>query len=124
MTATVVFAPIQADSAESAEFTQLSIYVNARIISAVHAKRIANGWLLWNIGERIAVGSPELVLDERLLWRFPLRWTAAKTGVLAELAVELRINALTGEVLADESTSIEIHACVQHAASTIQVTAN
>lgn len=122
MTATIVFAPIPSDSAENAEYTQLSVYVNAKVISEVRARRIANGWLLWNIGERIAVGNPELLLDEKLLWRFPLRWTSVKEGILSELTAELRIDALSGEVLANESTSAEIHARVQFAARTVQTT--
>ena len=124
MTPTVVFAPILPNGTPQADYTQLTVHVHARIISAARARQIANGWLLWNMGERIAVGEPELILDEKIVWRFPLRWTSSKQGVLADLTIGLCVDALSGEILATESTSAEIHHRVQSVARTVQITTN
>jgi len=122
MTATFIFAQVQPNPVDSPEFAQVTVHVDARIISAMRARHLANGWLLWNIGERIAVGAPELILDQKLVWRFPLRWASSKQGVLADLAAELRLDALSGEVFETTAKIEEIHQRVQSIVRTLQVT--
>ncbi|MFN8494589.1 MAG: hypothetical protein U0350_43715 [Caldilineaceae bacterium] len=120
MTATVVFAQVQPSALDSSEFAQVTVHVDARIISAMRARQVANGWLLWNIGERVAVGAPELIVDQRLVWRFPLRWTSSKEGVLADLIAELRLDALSGEVLETDQKIAEIQQRVHSVARALQ----
>lgn len=121
MTATVIFAQVQPNLVDSLEFAQVTVHVEARIISATRARHLANGWLLWNIGERIAVGTPELILDQKLVWRFPLRWTSSRQGVLADLVADLHLDALSGEVLETEAKIEEIHQRVHSVARPLQV---
>jgi len=122
MTATVVFAQVQPIVVDSPEFAQVTVHVDARIISAMRARQLVNGWLLWNIGERIAVGIPELIVDQKLVWRFPLRWSSSKEGVLADLVAELRLDALSGEILETDQKIEEIQQRVESVARTLQAT--
>ncbi len=120
----VLFTPVQPNGVNPVDYTQVIVQVDARVVSAARARHTANGWLLWNVGERIAVGDPELILNEKLTWRFPLRWTSTKQGRLADLAAELRIDAVSGEVLATQSTVEEILNRVQSAARAVQAPAS
>jgi len=47
MTPTVVFAPVPPNGAHQADYTQLVVHVDARVISATRARRSVNGGFVW-----------------------------------------------------------------------------
>ena len=87
----------------------VSIHVNAVIVSATSVRRSVNGWLLWEVGERLSAGAPELVLGGELLWRIPVRWTSPTLGVLVERICEIYANALDAALINADAKKQEIH---------------
>src|SRR3954447_22081888 len=85
------------------DYADIVLHVSARILSAVRARRRANGWLAMEAGDRLLAGDPELVIDEHLRWRVPVHWTSPTKGILVERVYDLVLDAATGEVL-DEQT--------------------
>jgi hypothetical protein len=108
----------------SIDYADLIVRVQARIVSAAWARRKANGWLVMNVGERVSAGIPELVLDDPLVWRVPLRWTSSTRGVLAGHIGELCVDAITGEILGEKDKIREICDSVEHSARTLQSSIN
>lgn len=49
---------------------QVMVNVQADVIDPEAARREANVWLLDYVGNLLAAATPELLLGERLLWRF------------------------------------------------------
>ena len=54
---------------EKADRLQVSVHVQAEVLSAEAARREANYWLLENVGNLLRADNPELVLRDRLVWR-------------------------------------------------------
>jgi hypothetical protein len=49
---------------------QIVINIRAEVLDAEVVRRKANVWLLDNVGNLLGASTPELVLGERLLWRY------------------------------------------------------
>lgn len=94
-------------STEKAERVQISVHIQAEVLSAEVARRRANVWLLENIGNLLRAESPELVLGERLVWRVDVTLTSPSRGRVGVIG-RLEIDATTGEILADESLAEEL----------------
>ena len=97
----------------------ISIHVNAVIVSATSVRRSVNGWLLWEVGERLSAGSPELVVGSELLWRIPVRWTSPAKGILAERVCEIYANASDASLINPDAKKQEIHEQVERYARTL-----
>jgi hypothetical protein len=96
---TVMILPAGATSnLPETDYADIVLHVSARVLSAVRARRKANGWLAMEAGDRLLAGEPELVIDEQLRWRVPVHWTSPTKGVLAERVYDLMMDAVTGEV--------------------------
>ena len=91
----------------------VSIHVSAIVVSAAHVRRSVNGWLLWEVGERLSSGPPELVLGSILRWRIPVRWTSPTQGVLAERVCDVYVDATDGSMIDAEAKKQEIHQQVE-----------
>lgn len=100
----------------------VSIHVSAVIVSAASVRRSVNGWLLWEVGERLSAGAPELVLGGELLWRIPVRWTSPTQGVLVERVCEIYANALDASLINADAKKQEIHERVERYARTLYPT--
>ena len=94
-------------STEKAERLQISVHVQAEVLSAEVARRRANVWLLDHIGNLLRAESPELVLGDRLVWRVDVMLTSPSRGRVGVIG-RLELDALTGDVLADESLAEEL----------------
>ena len=94
-------------STEKAERLQISVHVQAEVLSAEVARRRANVWLLEHIGNLLRAESPELVLGDRLVWRADVMLTSPSRGRVGVIG-RLELDALTGDVLADESLAEEL----------------
>jgi hypothetical protein len=99
------------------DYADIVLHVTARILSAVRARRKANGWLAMEAGDRLLAGIPELVIDEQLRWRILVHWTSPTKGVLAERVYDLVMDAVTGEVPDQQAQLDEIRRRVADAAS-------
>jgi hypothetical protein len=96
---------------DTASRVQISVHVQAEVVSAEAARRRANVWLLENVGNLLRAEEPELVAGETLTWRVDVVLTSPTRGALGRVG-RLEIEAMTGEVLADETIAREI---VDHA---------
>jgi len=94
-------------STENTERLQISVHVQAEVLAAEAARRRANVWLLEHIGNLLRAESPELVLGDRLVWRVEVTLTSPSRGRVGVLG-RLELDAITGEVLADESLAEEL----------------
>jgi hypothetical protein len=94
-------------STEKTERLQISVHVQAEVLAAEVARRRANVWLLEHIGNLLRAESPELVLGERLVWRVEVMLTSPSRGRVGLLG-RLELDAITGDVLADESLAEEL----------------
>ena len=87
---------------EKANRLQVSVHIQAEVLSAEAARREANYWLLENVGNLLRADNPELVVGERLLWRIDIALTSPKQGRVGVIG-RIELDAITGEVLADET---------------------
>lgn len=95
---------------------QVRVNVQAEVIDPELARRRANVWLLDNAGNLLAAVTPELILDEQLLWRFDVvfGWPdlsqpgSGHTRRIGQIAVD----AVSGEVQAapDLAADLQSHA--------------
>ena len=88
-------------------------------ITSYTACQHAERFLALQVGDLLAAEEASLVLGERLAWRIPVVLTNPHCGRLGRVG-ELRVDAETGEVLADEEMLEEIryHAqALYHAAT-------
>jgi hypothetical protein len=92
---------------EKADRLQVSVHLQAEVLSAGAARRAANVWLLENIGNLLRADNPELVLGEPLVWRVDIVLTTPSRGQVG-LVGRLELDAITGEVLADETLAEEL----------------
>ncbi|NJM39308.1 MAG: hypothetical protein HC853_00345 [Anaerolineae bacterium] len=111
----VVFLPDSETQERDPAITHESvlIHVNAVIVSASSVRRSINGWLLWEVGERLSAGSPELIVGSDLLWRIPVRWTSPTQGVLAERVCDVYANAADASLINADAKKQEIHEQVE-----------
>lgn len=118
MTATVLSSAATGNLPES-DYADIVLHVSARILSAVRARRKANGWLAMEAGDRLIAGVPELVIDEQLQWRVSVHWTSPTRGVLTERVYDLMMDAVTGEVPDQQAQLEEIQRRVADAARSL-----
>lgn len=86
---------------------QVNVHVQAEIVSPLTARRQANVWLLENVGNLLRAEAPELVVRDRLAWRVDVVLTSPSRGTIGRVG-QLELDAITGQVLADESVAQEL----------------
>jgi len=86
---------------------QISVHIQAEVLSAEVARRWANAWLLKNVGNLLRAESPELVLGDQLTWRVGVVLTSPTRGRVGRVGW-LEIDATTGDVAADDALAQEI----------------
>ena len=94
-------------STDKADLQPISLHVQAEVLAAEVVRRRANVWLLKHIGNLLRAESPELVLGDRLVWRVEVTLISPSRGRVGLLG-RLELDAITGEVLADESLAEEL----------------
>ena len=92
---------------EKADRLQVSVHIQAEVLSAEAARREANYWLLANVGNLLRVDNLELVLGDRLVWRGDIALTSPSRGQVGVVG-RLEIDATTGEVLANDTLAEEL----------------
>lgn len=78
----------------------VSVHVQTDVVAPEVARRRANVWLLENAGNLLRAESPELVIDEPLLWRFDVVLTHPKTGTVGRMG-RIEVDATTGGIITD-----------------------
>lgn len=82
---------------------RISVHIQADVLDAEIARRKANVWLLENAGNLLGATTPELVLGERLRWRYDIVLSEpdlTSPGQGKSLRVgQIVLDAVTGEVL-------------------------
>jgi phosphoglycerate dehydrogenase-like enzyme len=95
-----------ASSAESSETDKprMKVIVNiqAEVLDIDVAKHSANAWLLENVGNLLSATTSELVLGERLFWRFDVilglpNLAQPGSGALYRIG-QIVLDAVTGEI--------------------------
>lgn len=92
---------------DKADRVQVSIHIQAEVMSAEAARRDANYWLLENVGNLLRAENPELVLGDQLVWRIDIVLTSPTRGQVGVVG-RLEIDATTGAILADETLAEEL----------------
>lgn len=92
---------------EKADRLQVSVHIQAEVLSAEAARREANYWLLENVGNLLRADNLELVLGEQLVWRVDIVLTSPTRGQV-DVVGRIELDAITGEVLADETLAEEL----------------
>ncbi len=82
----------------------VSVHIQAEVLSAEAARRRANVWLLENVGNLLRAESPELVLDEQLIWRVDIVLTSPAQGEVG-LVGRLELDATTGKSISRRDLS-------------------
>ncbi len=98
---------MSAPQSDKADRLQVSVHIQAEVLSAEAARRAANYWLLENIGNLLRAENPELVLGERLVWRIDISLTSPTRGQVSVIG-RLELDATTGQILADETLAEEL----------------
>lgn len=117
MTAIIVPIPINPESrgqVTSGQRARVIINVHAEILDAEAARRMANGWLLDNVGNLLGTTTPELILGERLLWRYEVILSLPNlaqpgSGALYRVG-QILLDAVTGEVENADTLAQELQA--------------
>ena len=92
---------------EKADRLQVSVHIQAEVLSADAARREANYWLLENVGNLLRADNLELLLGDQLVWRIDIVLTSSTRGQVGVVG-RIELDAITGEVLADETLAQEL----------------
>jgi hypothetical protein len=119
MTAMILPIPSTPNSDKSAiENERVLVVVNIRteVLKAEAARRKANQWLLENAGKHLGTTTPELVLEERLYWRYDVMLELPNTvqpgsGALYRIG-QIVLDAITGEIQDADALAAELQAHV------------
>lgn len=117
MTATVVTIPIQENTTQNTagdQRVQIVVHIHAEVLEAEAARRKANGWLLDQVVNLLSATEPELVLKDRLFWRYDVILGIPNTaqpgsGALYRVG-QIMLDAVTGEVEDGETLAEELKA--------------
>src|SRR5262245_25271416 len=99
----VITAPQAGDAAR----LQITVHIQAEVLSAEVARRRANRWLLENVGNLLRAEALELVVGDQLMWRVEVVLTSPAQGRVGWVG-RLFLDASTGQVVADEDSIQEI----------------
>jgi hypothetical protein len=95
---------------------QVMVHIRAEVLEPEAARRQANVWLSMNAGHLLLAENPELLLNEPLLWRFDVLFSAprlSQPGTVRRRRIgQMCINAATGDVVDPEMliTDLTAHA--------------
>ena len=91
---------------------QVSVHLQATVMAPEVARHKANVWLSMNAGHLLLAENPELILSERLEWRFDVVRSVPrrdKPGTVRRSALgRMLMDAMTGEIVDPESLIKEL----------------
>jgi hypothetical protein len=87
----------------TAERMQVTVHVQAEVLTPTLASRRANIWLTMNAGHLLMVKNPELMLGDMIQWRFDVYRSVPQLDQIGSAIQnrigQLRLDAMTGEVI-------------------------
>lgn len=95
------------------QFAEFLIEKQPRVISAREARRQVSAWLVREVGNLLMGGQPEFVPGDQPMWQVPV----LVAGSPDQTAGSIHVDARSGELLINESTSGQILSHVQSAVS-------
>ncbi len=92
----------------------IMVYIEPEILPAETARKRANVWLLYNVGNLLRAEQPKLMLtnQRQLYWGVDVMLTSPSVGNLGRVG-QLEIDATTGEILNNLNVAQEIMTNVQ-----------
>jgi hypothetical protein len=90
------------DKASTPNRVLVNVHIHTEILSGETARRKANSWLLMNAGNLLRADNPELLLSEKLVWRFDVLLTYPQQGIVGAVG-RLHLDALTADILDPDS---------------------
>ena len=76
------------------------------------ARKRAIAWLASEVGNMLSVGTPQLVIGNQAIWRYPVLLTSSQTGIVGEVG-HVDVDATTGEPDVNDDLKERILANVQ-----------
>jgi hypothetical protein len=118
MTSMVISVHHQERKATPGQHMQILVNIQAEVLDSELARRKANVWLLENAGNLLGAEMPELLLGDRLLWRYDVilgvpNLDQPGTGDVHRVG-QIVLDAVTGEVQNADTLVEELQA---HAAA-------
>lgn len=121
MTAIILPVPTQhhvSSADESDQRVQVVVHIQAEVLDSEVARRKANVWLLENVGNLLGATTPELILGERLFWRYDVilglpNLAQPGSGALYWIG-QILLDAVTGEIQNPDALAEELQ---MHAAA-------
>jgi hypothetical protein len=117
MTATVVTIPIQVDTNQNAAAdarVQIIVHIHSEVLDVDVARRRANERLLSHAGNLLGATEPELVLKDRLFWRYDVILgvpNSVQPGSGAMYRVgQIMLDAVSGEIADADALAEELRA--------------
>lgn len=99
--------PRTTDIAHMMPKMRVAVHIDAEVLDAEIARRKANVWLLKYAGNLLGAKNPELILQNRLIWRVDVVLATSKRGQIGKVG-QLQIDALTGEIISTENLVNEL----------------
>lgn len=81
---------------------RVAVHIDAEVLDSEVARRKANVWLLTNAGNLLGAKNPELLLQDRLLWRMDVILSSPRRGYIGKVG-QLCVDARTGEILSADN---------------------
>jgi hypothetical protein len=95
------------------------VHIATEVIAPEVARRKANGWLLDHVGNLLIAQNPELVAGDSMVWRVTVVLTSPTRGHVDRVGT-LDLDAMTGQILADETLIAALQKQAQHVAKLAQ----
>ncbi len=76
-------------------------------VTAFDARQRVNRWVLQEIGNQLRGATPELLIGDHPCWLVPVELTAPVQGAIGRVGL-IRVDATTGELVADAETIREL----------------
>jgi hypothetical protein len=101
-----------AQSGGSSERVLVKVNIEAEVLSANAAMHKAHAWLVEHVSDLLEAATAELILGERLLWRFEVLLALPNTvqpgsGALYRIG-QIRVDAASGDVENAEALAAEL----------------
>lgn len=119
---TAIVMPVSSEQARgiaaSDKRMQVMVNIQAEVLDAESARRKANVWLLEHVGNLLGATTPELILGDRLFWRYDVilgipNLEQPGTGNQQRIG-QLLLDAVTGEV---QNPDLLVETLQQHGAT-------
>jgi hypothetical protein len=104
---------IQTPVTNDAKRINLVVHISTEVIAPEVARKRANGWLVDNVGNLLLAETPELLAGEKMVWRIQVVLSYPTRGRVGTIGT-IDLDAVTGEVLANDAVIERLHTDAAH----------